>query len=569
MGISCLRLTDRRVSEEDTTIQVAVTICTAYISFFVGQYIVGVSGVICCCFAGLCFAWLGPPLILQPATMEAIFHALEWMGNTLIFTIAGLLVGHQSIRYITISDFGSIFITYFTMQAIRAALLVICHPIISSLSSVYTVKEAVFTGFSGIRGAISLALVLELSDHAEGYSDDNNDFLFPARHVHTAMFVICGSVTLSVAINGSLSDMALKRLGITRSTMTLDDQIILHYVIKRIQLASIRMKHMLEKSIPNHDDAVVISLCSILEGMKPRSDSSHVTFADMPEYVEDDSHLDGLDISDLKESSPSDVDIYSLSPASPLGDEEAPVVEMEGALINDDESDRIHLRRMFRNLNLTSYKVTYRNLDSEINPDLIIKMRNVFLEVLRKSYRKQIASGRIPRGSKAARILFNSIDIGLETVHTPGLQDWLGIEAALREDDTWYGGCLPESVRENAVAETVICLSSFIAAHEYAQAKIPQYLGEKEFIDTPEEALVVRESKNNVREASRVLSSIDKVIYEIELSKLVARMILHHQEDTIIHFVEEGILPPKDAERLLLAANMDLKKVKSFTHHDK
>ena len=63
-----LRKADRRVSHEDKTIQVAVTVGCAYISFFLAQYVLDVSGVISCVCSGVVVAWLGPPLILQVCT---------------------------------------------------------------------------------------------------------------------------------------------------------------------------------------------------------------------------------------------------------------------------------------------------------------------------------------------------------------------------------------------------------------------------------------------------------------------------------------------------------------------
>ena len=88
-AVICIRSVNRRVEDEDTTIQIAVTIACAYISFFLAQYVVGVSGVISCCAAGVIFSRFGPSLILQPKSMELIWHTLEWMANTLIFLIAG------------------------------------------------------------------------------------------------------------------------------------------------------------------------------------------------------------------------------------------------------------------------------------------------------------------------------------------------------------------------------------------------------------------------------------------------------------------------------------------------
>ena len=63
--ILVLRASDRTVDHEDKTIQVAVTVGCAYISFFLAQYVLEVSGVISCVTSGVVLAWLGPPLVLQ------------------------------------------------------------------------------------------------------------------------------------------------------------------------------------------------------------------------------------------------------------------------------------------------------------------------------------------------------------------------------------------------------------------------------------------------------------------------------------------------------------------------
>lgn len=51
-AIFILRVANRRVSHQDKTIQIAITIGCAYSSFFIGQYVLNVSGVISTCAAG-------------------------------------------------------------------------------------------------------------------------------------------------------------------------------------------------------------------------------------------------------------------------------------------------------------------------------------------------------------------------------------------------------------------------------------------------------------------------------------------------------------------------------------
>ena len=48
-------------------------------------------------------------------------------GNLLWF-ISGMIVGSKSVEYLEVRDIGAIFIVYFTMFAIRTAMLLICYP---------------------------------------------------------------------------------------------------------------------------------------------------------------------------------------------------------------------------------------------------------------------------------------------------------------------------------------------------------------------------------------------------------------------------------------------------------
>jgi hypothetical protein len=72
----------------------------------------------------------------------------------------------------------------------------------------------------------------------------------------------------------------------------------------------------------------------------------------------------------------------------------------------------------------SSFNFVPRSVSSPVDFNLIKKFRIIFLRVVRLNYMKQVQSGRLPRGSYAAQVLFNSIDVGMATVHTDGLQDW-------------------------------------------------------------------------------------------------------------------------------------------------
>jgi len=158
------------------------------------------------------------------------------------------------------------------------------------------------------------------------------------------------------------------------------------------------------------------------------------------------------------------------------------------------------------------------------NARLLVHIRIAFLEMCRSTYWRHIDEGKLPRNSTAAVNLLYSIDVAEDTVNTPGLQDWDTIDFFLSRDryawiinlctwidflwtsfifvltcrfvshntrpynskgflETYFLEYFEWQRSENAV----YMLASFIEAHEYAQKKIPYYLGEEEEADTPEE----------------------------------------------------------------------------------
>eukprot|EP01035_Chromulina_nebulosa_P017394 gene17394-22943_t len=97
--IRWLRSAHRPLKDIDKSIQISITLCSAYLIFFLAQYTLQISGVLACCGAGLMLAWLAPPIILSHESMHTVWSIVEWMGNTLIFLLAGLIIGHRTLGH--------------------------------------------------------------------------------------------------------------------------------------------------------------------------------------------------------------------------------------------------------------------------------------------------------------------------------------------------------------------------------------------------------------------------------------------------------------------------------------
>ena len=98
-------------------------------------------------------------------------------------------------------------------------------------------KASVST-FGGLRGAISLALVLIIEKHLNDPDSDAEDGdtsrYFDAEHGRKAMVIICCCVFMTIVINGSLAGLFFQKLYGSRLSSDVDE-IIFHYVEKRIR----------------------------------------------------------------------------------------------------------------------------------------------------------------------------------------------------------------------------------------------------------------------------------------------------------------------------------------------
>ena len=98
----------------------------------------------------------------------------------------------------------------------------------------------------------------------------------------------------------------------------------------------------------------------------------------------------------------------------------------------------------------------------------------------------------------------------------------------------------------------IVCLlTNFITAHKYAQKTAPHYLENTEYTDTPERALVIKESEDSVTEALEMYNSFGKDVLEQHVSEQVQMMLQHVEDDTIQQLKEEGIVYQTEVEALV------------------
>jgi NhaP-type Na+/H+ or K+/H+ antiporter len=688
LGLGCvyvLAITRRRLDPEDNIIQVAITISTAYLSFFIAQYTLEVSGILCCCAAGLVIAWRAPALILNPEHMEVVWSTLEWIGNTMIFLVAGLIVGKYS-YVIEAKDIGSIFIIYITMMLIRLSMLCICYyPVKHGFIKEYSGKDVLFSAFGGLRGAISLALVLIIEEHLDTVATDdvnNHNRYFPAEDGYRAMFIICGVVFLTIVFNGTFAGAFFTWLYGSRLDSSSVDEIIFHYVEKRIRRKArdfIRhtellppfdrkevrklcycYKYIYSKKKAKKDASKVLGTTSndeedtyttdtneLSEGAKMMHDRQigkvniefessvsgkhEVARAYMKQSYNEDSvahqHSGGMVIKSEPEKLISDRKlekyrkreekeksggarslVSSLAetmgfhgdssrepslrgadvPDSPTSvstsGEDGNIVASKqqssflagiGAIFFGSSSQSDSSIDIDRRYSESVYRTREDGVEVQLNNNLVIKFRQVFHGITKHCYMRQIQGGRIVRGSTVALTLLHASRHGLETCDI-GMTDfnvieekfaynlkwkerwqWVLEHVAGESENSWLHQQISRIIA-SFEGDKVYILTSFLESHNYAQRILAKYLGEKGYVDTPEEGMVISESKVAMRRADRLLKEIDGEVVSFHATEMVARMVLNMANDTVMEFEEEGILSEKNTEIFLQRGYEDI-----------
>lgn len=218
-----LYLLKHRLSGEDSVTQVVLTISVAYLTYFSSE-LSGCSGIIGVLFLGLTVKAFGENLINNTHLMTHFWEITEVLLNTLLFTLAGCVFGGMLVdpdkehagneTIFEPQDWGYLIVLFLFLLAIRFFLIFAFYPLISVIGIGTSWQEALFMSYSGLRGAVGLALALSL--FAEVY-EITSDAVY--REFASKVFFFTGGVAmLTLIINAPTCAPVLKWLGLVTPT---------------------------------------------------------------------------------------------------------------------------------------------------------------------------------------------------------------------------------------------------------------------------------------------------------------------------------------------------------------
>lgn len=194
----------------DPLLEITLMMALAYLAMAIAEGFLHVSGVMALVIAGLYMSSVGRTRISPEVIgfLHEFWEMMAYIANALIFFLVGLVIALQ-IKSVQITEIWIAFVAYFGVMIIRAIAVFLFRPLFAALKNPITKDQAIIVSWGGLRGAVSLALALMLSQTPgldEGFRQQA--LLF------TAIIVLC-----TVIFNGVSMKFILRILGLDKPTL--------------------------------------------------------------------------------------------------------------------------------------------------------------------------------------------------------------------------------------------------------------------------------------------------------------------------------------------------------------
>lgn len=189
----------------DPMIEISVVVAAAYLTFFVAESFLHVSGVLGLVTFGLVMAGSGKTRVSPEVEhfLHEFWELASFIANTLIFIMVGVVIAERVV--FTPYDFLLLGIIYVGMFIARGSVVSLFFPLMKRIGYGVKKAEAYILWWGGLRGAISLALALMVAGESA----------IPESIRNTFLFLTAGIVMLSLLVNATTVKPLVQGLGLT------------------------------------------------------------------------------------------------------------------------------------------------------------------------------------------------------------------------------------------------------------------------------------------------------------------------------------------------------------------
>ena len=231
----------RRITK-DKILVITITIISCYLTFFLAENVVKVSGLLSVVVLGVLMA-MHAKMRMNPEALETVHIIISFICFCLestVFLITGVFIGKMYIfqdkNTLEAADYTKSLIFFLAMNVARYVMIMILLPLINSSGYPLNWKDTVILAYGGVRGALGLALALMI------YRDPE----YPTRFRDIALFFTAVMIVLSVIFNGMTIGYLMKMIGFAPPNPL--TQKIKNNVMKNMVIETIKKKNGLKEN---------------------------------------------------------------------------------------------------------------------------------------------------------------------------------------------------------------------------------------------------------------------------------------------------------------------------------
>ncbi|OLP88823.1 Sodium/hydrogen exchanger 7 [Symbiodinium microadriaticum] len=569
-------LASDRLVHTDALVQVSLTITAAYLAFFIGENELKVSGVLAAIFAALMMSKFATPLVCHKEGMLAVWHTMEYFGNTVLFVLCGLFA-YESCSKVAWADFGWLLLLYILATLARGFMVAVLWPAVNLVGgsdvTKTTWKECAVMVWGGLRGAVGLALALSMRNELRTQGKTET--------ADRMVFFVSGFAALTLLINATTCGALLQRLELTKPP---EAQVVILTTLRKV-LVSVSKKSFEDRMAEDGRFKAVHQqeLDALLEHLDEElAHHGHLDNEHAQEFVpQDHTQLVGksMESSDevaneittnvVPEAEEPSVEILAEKVAETGTTDQEATSAADPAPKKNAEKKEEHWWWGFEQVRPASgamnkptgpsflekrYGVATRGTHQER-----IVYRKLFLSMLRAEYMRLMDTGMLPRRAEGAELLLASIDAA-DDFAAIGLNDWKILQGQLlkrrgsvlvkaRELLSPYFAFAPVPTVSGNMVFDLFTVVAFIDAHH----TVCHRLLESDCLNGDAREDVVKESSTELEAAHQLLK--ENCIGAKQISKVrtmqLATMLFEVQKEQVSRWLEMGVISDKEMEELL------------------
>ena len=140
---------------------------------------------------------------------------IEFIANTIIFVLAGLIIGNNFLALDDIGgkEWGYLVVLYIFVYLIRLTIVSLFYPLLMRLGYGLSMKEGAVVVHGGLRGAVGLALAIRVQEMSlQGYQD-GSDYDLTKNDGNRILFFVGGIAVLTLLVQATTTEALMRRMG--------------------------------------------------------------------------------------------------------------------------------------------------------------------------------------------------------------------------------------------------------------------------------------------------------------------------------------------------------------------